>query len=278
MSITAHNLILPGAEYKPKDHAIFMETLTKRADGIISGCLLSKQSSNVIAVSAGYIVVHGRLIYVGGGTMTAQSTSTTTQYYLWCTLDLSNGGEPVFSIETTSTKDDTADFNLVNGTASLLLGMFSANSSGIVESSVKSIPIMKKASSTGLKTMKTIPATKVTMTNKDTPYKLGSITLAPGQYLIQAYAWISGVSGGTGTSRIQILRESGTDVSEQSLRTVCVQHSVNEKICIEAITWLTVPDTVGRNGTYTISLYSQSSYAGRSVAANEAGIGVCEIR
>lgn len=274
MAVTARNLVFAGSEYKPKDHAVLIETLTSKADGVISGCLLTKNSANEIAISGGYLTMHGRLIYVEGGTLSAQSTSTNTKWYVWCRINLSNGGVPEFIIDNESSKIDTENFNLTDGYANLLLGWFNTTSSGITDSSIGSTPLMKRSSSIGLKQMTNLPSGTVKLTNKGQAYKLGSIQLKPGQYIIQAYAWISGVSGGTGTSQIQIYNET----TGQSLRTVCVPHTVNEKICLEAVTWITIPDSVGRDKTQTIRLNAQASYAGRSVASGEAGIGVCEVR
>ena len=125
--------VYPNAQMTAQDFAILIEGITPFPDGenIIKGCEITRASASSIAISAGYVLVKGRIVEVPASTITVTLPSAQTTMHVQLTVDLGNVQSPGTIDIVTSIASDTGDFNIDNGVVHMGLGSFVATSSDI---------------------------------------------------------------------------------------------------------------------------------------------------
>lgn len=170
----------PNHETSPTDFCLLIEGLSLNASGKLSGVQVTNKNVyssgvGVVAVSAGWCVVRGRIIRIEAGDVDVSLASSGTQTkYVYLVVDLSSEENNSYLEVGTSVPSDSSDFNVSNGRAYLKLASMSVTSSAI--SSVSSVGVLSMSSliteKTGLLTKKSVvPEIKASFTtatvNKD---------------------------------------------------------------------------------------------------------------
>lgn len=133
MAIKNYLTVYPEAEMTHQDFAIALDWISNMRSGIAYGCGITKSGSNGVKVAEGWIVIHGRIVHVNGGTITVPlSESGTVTKYLYAKIDLANAASPcTIDVFSTAPGTDDDDFNPKYGVAYLQLAEISITESGI---------------------------------------------------------------------------------------------------------------------------------------------------
>lgn len=179
MAIQSDIRVFPGTMLRSQDFAILAEKITPHTSGILYGCTPTIKSTSIIHVTAGWIIIRGRIIRVEDGDLSATlPTSGTSTMYLVVTVDLSNADAPCTIDLASSVGTDSANFNVVSGKAYLSLGKVTIASTGL--SSITSIPSVIPSTAAGSATNFTISTSgwsSATTTVDGTAYYIYAISL-----------------------------------------------------------------------------------------------------
>lgn len=179
MAIVSDIRVYPGTMLKSQDFAILAEKITPTVSGVLYGCTPTIKSSSVVHLSAGWVILRGRIIRVEDGDISAiLPTSGTSTKYLVVKVDLSNSDSPCTITLEDSVGSDSSNFNVVNGTAYLSLGRLTISSSAVA--AIDSIPTAMPTSASGASTSFTISTSNwssSTSTVNGTAYYTYTVTL-----------------------------------------------------------------------------------------------------
>lgn len=130
MAVGSDLLTYPGHTVTPQDFSIMLERATVIKTGILHGAAVTKNSSNTVNVSEGWVAVRGRLVKVETGTLEfVLPASGEVTYYALVKVDLANTEAPaVVYISNGLPEDESADFNYSNGVAYCQLAKIVATS------------------------------------------------------------------------------------------------------------------------------------------------------
>lgn len=133
-----------GSTVTPKLDAIMYDD---GSYGIIKGCAITHQGTNLLKIANGFIKIAGRLIEIAEETIQCQvSASGTVNGQLWIRLDLSSVTPAVFMTEAAAVLTpltQNADCNFQNGIYELQLATYNIDES-VITNLVETAPTLEK--------------------------------------------------------------------------------------------------------------------------------------
>lgn len=142
MAVQALLKVYPNAELSHQDFAIMMERMAIMKTGILSGCRVdyTVTTPTMVGVNAGWVIVKGRLVKVGTGTISFTPTyisgATPTRIYVYIVVNLATGTATVRADDQYDPADyEEEDFNYSGvGMAACVIATFMNNDiSGTME-------------------------------------------------------------------------------------------------------------------------------------------------